>query len=199
MKIYFHFSTKILANTYLIGNEETREAIIIDPGKITNKIVEQIENNQFKLRAVLITHNSRRSEGNGLKSVLRIYSPEVYAGDSELDGKKVNCLRGDGVISLAGFNINYYAIPGHAADSYMFKINNVIFIGASLSAGMTGKTANIYEAKILQKHLIDKLMNLSDDTVIMPAYGPPSSIGVERKLNSGLFVNIDINNRTVLL
>lgn len=191
MKIYFHFAPSVFANSYLIGNENTKEAVIIDPCKITNTLINQIEKNEFKLSAIFITRNHRRSNENGVKTILKIYKPAVYAGETVVDGVKTNALHGDGIIKTAGFTVKYFFIPGHASDSYMFQIENTVFIGASLSAGMMGKTSNIYAAKNLQTNLQEKLMSMPDATIIMPAYGPPSTVGLERKFNGGLFKILD--------
>ena len=43
MKVYFHLSIDGFSNCYVITNETTKEAIIIDPGVITKEIIEQIE------------------------------------------------------------------------------------------------------------------------------------------------------------
>ncbi len=186
MKIYLHFSPSTFANSYLIGNEETKEAIIIDPCKITDEFIQQIEYNEFKLVSVFITRNHTKSKQTGLKTILKIYSPEVYAFDRNIDDIETNVLRGDGVLQSAGLDVEYFSVPGHAPDSYMFKIENTVFIGASLSAGLMGKTQNIYAAKNLQMNLQKKLMSLPDDTVIMSAYGPPSRVALERQFNLGM-------------
>ena len=55
MKVYFHFNIDGFSNCYVVTNEKTMEALIIDPGKITKEILEQIENGPFDLTAVLIT------------------------------------------------------------------------------------------------------------------------------------------------
>ena len=57
MKIYFHLNTGGFSNTYIISNEETNEAILIDPGKLTEELIKRIEDNGLKLSAILITHN----------------------------------------------------------------------------------------------------------------------------------------------
>ena len=54
MKVYFHFNIDGFSNCYVVTNEKTMEALIIDPGKITKEILEQIENGPFDLTAVLI-------------------------------------------------------------------------------------------------------------------------------------------------
>ncbi|UTC65861.1 MULTISPECIES: MBL fold metallo-hydrolase [unclassified Treponema] len=188
MKVYLHFSPQLFANTYLIGNEKTKEALIIDPAKITEKIIQQIEKNKFDLKAVLLTHNFESPYETGLNTILKIYSPKVYAGSCFSENITINTLRGDGTIDLAGYSVRYFAIP---AQSSMFKIENLVFTGTSLSAGMIGQTTNVYAAKTLQDILKIKLMNLDDKLIIMPFYGPPTSVGIERKFNVSLFKDFE--------
>ena len=184
MKVYLHFSSQLFANTYLIGNEITKEAVIIDPAKITEKIIYQIERNKFNLKAVLLTHNLESPYETGLNTILKIYNPKVYAGSCFSENITVNTLRGDGTINLAGYPLKYFAIPAHSSYSYIFQLENMIFTGKSLSAGMIGQTSNMYAERTLRNILKTKLMSLDDNLIIMPFYGPPSSIGVERKFNA---------------
>ena len=60
MKIYFHLNIGGFSNCYIIENELTKEAIIIDPGKITDDIIKRIEDESYKLEGVFITHNQDR-------------------------------------------------------------------------------------------------------------------------------------------
>ncbi|UTY23590.1 MBL fold metallo-hydrolase [Treponema denticola] len=184
MKVYLHFSPQVFANTYLIGNEITKEAVIIDPAKITEKIINQIEKNEFALKAVLLTHNLENTYERGLKTILKIYNPKVYAGSCFSEDITINILRGDGCIDLAGYPVRYFAIPAHSSYSYMFQIENILFTGASISAGMIGQT---YVSKTLQNILKIKLTTMDDNLVVMPFYGPPSSVKLERKYNISIF------------
>ena len=56
MKIYPHYSHEGFVNSYLVGNEVSREALIIDPGKITGEVISHIEKNGYTLSGVCITH-----------------------------------------------------------------------------------------------------------------------------------------------
>ena len=49
MKIYFHLNLEGYSNCYIIANPELKEAIIVDPGKITKEIIQNIENEQFEM------------------------------------------------------------------------------------------------------------------------------------------------------
>ena len=153
MKVYLHFSPQLFTNTYLIGNEITKEAVIIDPAKITEKMIYQIERNKFNLKAVLLTHNLESPYEMGLNTILKVYNPKVYAGSCFSENITVNTLRGDGSIDLAGYPVKYFAIPAHSSYSYMFQIENVVFTGTSLSAGMIGQTSNMYAERTLRNIL----------------------------------------------
>ena len=69
MKIYPHYSHEGFVNSYLVGNEVSREALIIDPGKITDEVIGHIEKNGYTLSGVCITHNHIRHYGYGLPTL----------------------------------------------------------------------------------------------------------------------------------
>jgi glyoxylase-like metal-dependent hydrolase (beta-lactamase superfamily II) len=183
MKIYYHYSKDGFSNGYLVGNEKTGEAVIIDPGVMNKELLDHIEQNHFKLDAVLVTHN-HESHHRGLRPLLRIYSPRVYAADTELKGRKTVLLQGDGTFAAAGFAIRYFAVPGHSPDSLMFQIENVLFTGDALSAGRLGTTNNMYGKRNLLTHLKNKLLSQNDEIIIMSGHGPPSTVGAERLFNA---------------
>ena len=185
MKIYYHLNPEGFSNCYVVANEKTKEAIIIDPGILNEEIIEQIESNSFKLTSVLITHN-HGSHVDGLKTLLKIYSPKIYAADWEIAGKQTCVLNGDGKIRLAGMNVQYMTLPGHTADSMIYKIGNVIFSGDAISAGMIGNTNSSYSTHILKRNINEKILSQQHNTVLMPGHGPPTSVGAERSFNKDL-------------
>lgn len=185
MKIYFHYSPDGFSNGYLIGNEKTKEAIIVDPGVMDRQLLDHIEKNELNIDGVLITHN-HETHIKGLQTLLRIYTPKVYSADAELKGIKTVLLQGDGTFVAAGFAVRYFAAPGHSPDSLMYQIEHVIFTGDALSAGRLGVTNNAYGKRNLLTHLRNKLLNQNDDILLMSGHGPPSTIGAERLFNSEL-------------
>lgn len=185
MKIYFHLNLEGFSNCYIVANPERKEAIIIDPGKITKQIIEQIECNQYKLSAVLITHN-HGSHARGLETLCKIYTPKIYAADYEVAGPDTIVLKGDGVIKIAGLNVGYMSTPGHSPDSMCYKIGRVIFTGDSLTAGKIGDTNNLYAKRTLISNVQTKILSQQEDIVLMPGHGPPSSIESEKLFNLDL-------------
>lgn len=182
MKVYFHLNIDSFTNTYLVANEKTNEAMLIDPGKITSDIIELIESNNFKLSGILITHN-HESHTAGLKTLEKIYTTRIFAADFEIYDKKTTVLAGDGKLKIAGLTVQYLSLPGHTADSIIFKIGNIIFTGDSLSAGELGTTNSSYSNHILHANIESKILSQVDNTVLMPGHGPPTTVGAEKKFN----------------
>jgi glyoxylase-like metal-dependent hydrolase (beta-lactamase superfamily II) len=181
MKIYFHLNIDSFANCYLVTNEETKEALIIDPCKISPDILNQIEDGPYMLTAVLVTHN-HSGHLRGMDTLRKIYSPKVYAADYEVAGSNTIILKDSGIIQEAGFNIGFVSVPGHSFDSICYKIAHVLFTGDVLTAGLIGNTDSNYAKRTLVSNIETKLCR-EEDYIVMPGHGPPTSIGAEKKFN----------------
>lgn len=185
MKIYFHLNLEGFSNCYVIVNEESREALIVDPGQITTEIINHIEIGGYKLAGVLISHN-HGSHVAGLETLRKIYNPKVYAADWEVAQNDTYVLKDDGIIQAAGLDVEYFSLPGHTNDSMAFKIGNVLFTGDSLSACKIGGANSKFSERNLIKNIEQKILSQTDDTVIMPGHGPPTTVGTERAFNPKL-------------
>ena len=89
MRLYSYINIMItgFSNTYIVANEKLNEAIIIDPGKITPRIIEKLESKNFKIQGILITHN-HETHVQGLRTLNKIYSTNIYAADYEIGETK---------------------------------------------------------------------------------------------------------------
>lgn len=183
MKIYFHLNAGGFSNCYVVVNEKTSEAIIIDPGKITEEIISQLEEKHLDLVAVLITHN-HGSHVHGLKTLQKIYSPKIYAADWEVAQNNTTVLSGDGKITIAKMVVKYMSVPGHTSDSIVFEIGNVLFTGDVLAAGEIGSTNSSYSEFILKSNLEQKIFSQQDSTVVMPGHGPPTTLEAVKMFNT---------------
>jgi hydroxyacylglutathione hydrolase len=185
MKIYQHYSIYGFSNAYIVGNEETKTALIIDPADVTTTMIDQIEHNNYRLTAILVTHNHVHHI-RGLITLMRIYSPVVYASNARLMGVLCQKVRDRDVFSEAGFSIDAIAVPGHSQDSIVYKIETSLFTGDALHAGVIGKTTSSFNAQALIERIKKKILVFPDDTLLFPGHGPPSTVGSEKKFNLGL-------------
>lgn len=181
MKIYYHYNAGGFSNCYIVANEKTNEAIIIDPGKVTDDIISQIENNNLTLSAILVTHN-HGSHVHGLNTLRKIYTPKIYAADWEVAKDDTTVLSNDGVIKIAKFEVKYMTLPGHTSDSVVYKIGNALFTGDVIGAGNTGSTSSSYSRFILETNIKNKIFSLDDGTVIFPGHGPLSTLEALKKV-----------------
>lgn len=186
MKIYFHLNIEGFSNCYVIVNEITKEAIIVDPGIINQHIIQNIEDGGYTLAGVLITHN-HGSHVHGLKVLRKIYTPQIYAADWEVAGEETFVLKDEGIIQIAGLSVGYMSVPGHTPDSMVYKIGSVLFTGDVISAGRIGSSNNKFSEKALIKNIQQKILSQQDDTILMPGHGPPTTVGAEK------LCNVDIN------
>ena len=181
MKIYFHINEGGFSNCYLVVNEISNQAIIIDPGKITKEMIARIEDNHLNLAAVLITHN-HGSHADGLKTLRKIYSPKVFAADWTVAANDTTVITGDGTTQIEGMQVNYLSIPGHTADSVVYSIGSILFTGDVLLSGEIGKTNSSYSEYILRSNIEHKIFSQLDSTILMPGHGPPTTLGAAKAI-----------------
>ena len=185
MKLYFHYCSFRFSNCYVLGADDSPDAIIIDPGSINEQLLEFIEKDNLNLRAALVTHN-HIGHVHGLKTLLRIYPVEIFAiNRSVLDNETTPVKDGD-KIGIGPFSVEVISIPGHSADSAVFRIENLLFTGDALTTGLVGTTASSYGAATQISKLRSRLFSLPGDYTILPGHGPPSTLEAERRYNIGI-------------
>ena len=195
MKLYFHYCAAGFSNCYILGttpSEELlletlpKEAIIIDPGIMDPGLLSLLEDNNFILTGVLITHDHPHHV-RGLKTIMKIYDTDIYAMNPIVSGYRTNLVREGEVLNIGPFKVEVFSIPGHSSDSAIFKVDRLLFTGDSMSAGFMGSTASSYSAATQVSALRKKIFSLPGDYSVFPGHGPPSSLEAERRFN------LDIN------
>jgi glyoxylase-like metal-dependent hydrolase (beta-lactamase superfamily II) len=198
MKLFFHYCSYGFSNSYVLGAEKNMEssadAIIIDPGSMDKQILEYIESNNLNLRAVLITHD-HLGHVHGLRTLLRIYRTEIFAINRIILDKKVTPVRDGDRMVLGPFTVEVISIPGHSADSAVYRIGNLLFTGDVLTSGLVGSTASSYGAATQVSKLRSRLLSLPGDYTVLPGHGPPSTLDAERRFNVGIIKYHEMNAR----
>lgn len=184
MTVFFHYSLHGFANVYLVGNDTTMEAAIVDPAAFTLGLLNFIEDKGYVVKAVLITHNHPHHV-DGLRTLLRIYDAAVYSSNATIGDVPCRMVRDAEVFTVCGLEVQALSVPGHSADSMAYLFDKIVFTGDALHAGLIGKTMSQYGNKLLKEQLSKKVLSLSDDCLVLPGHGPPSSIGAEKLYNLG--------------
>jgi len=103
-----------------------------------------------------------------------------------MDQKTTRIKDGDKLI-VGGFTIDVISIPGHSADSVVYKIGDLLFTGDVLTAGLVGSTASAYGAATQMNKLRSRLLSLPGNYVVLPGHGPPTTLEAERRYNVDIF------------
>jgi len=172
--------------TYLIWDDVTKEAAVIDPSWDLEKVFKEAQARSLKIRYILNTH-THYDHCSGNDYVKKKTGAEAIGGR----GAKIKLDKvvydGDH-IPLGHSNIKVISTPGHSPDSTCYLFEGNLFTGDTLFVGECGRTdLPGGSAEDLYESLFNKILKLDDNIKVYPGhdYGPlPSStIGYERKTN----------------
>ena len=181
MRLFPHFSFLDFSNSYLIGPDQGGVAVLIDPGIFDAGLLRLIEDNNYYVRYVLVTH-AHGSHTRGLKTLLKIYDAQIFAFNPLIQNFPTVEVREGKQQHIGEFLFEIIETPGHSDDSLCFKLNQFLFTGDTLTAGSMSKNLG-YAKDTLISTIKKKLLTLDADTLIFPGHGPPSRIAIEREFN----------------
>jgi len=190
MKIFVHYCTYGFSNCYILGTDiddkdAPRDAVVVDPGSMETPQLDFIEKNDYKLRGILITHD-HLNHVHGLRTLMRIYDARIYAVNPVVQSHKAAVIRDGDVLNLGNITITVITVPGHSPDSAVYRINQTLFTGDTITAGLLGTTISSYGRTKQMDGLRSKVLSLPGNLVILPGHGPPSSLDAERRHNIGI-------------
>ncbi len=193
----------IMANCYILGCEETREAVVIDPGDEAERILMSLAEEKLNLKYIINTHGHFDHVGANreLKAATNA-DILIHAKDEPMLAQLANAARGfglDGVensppadrtiddgdkITFGNITLNVIHMPGHSQGGVALYTDAIVFVGDSLFAGSIGRTdlpgGDYY---ILISSIKDKLFQLPDETVVYTGHGPRTTIKQEKMAN----------------
>ena len=172
--------------TYILEDEETSEAIVIDPSWDLQDVLQIIERNNLKIKYIVNTHyhfdhtigNEAMSKATGAKI--------IQHKDSTLK-HDITVSNGD-KIKFGNSELTVFHTPGHSKDSICLVGNGKIFSGDTLFVGNCGRIdLPGGSARDLYHSLFDVISNMDDTLELYTGhnYGqsPISTIGKEKKTN----------------
>ena len=188
----------LATNCYIVTDESAGETCIIDPGADPSRIKKVLGKENLSPKFIINTHgHGDHIAANGAFDI-PIYIHRLdgdFLGDPDrnlsrvfmfgITSPKAARLLEDGdVVTVGSIGLEVMHTPGHTPGSISLKGGGVVFTGDALFAGSIGRTDFEYgDEEALITSIKRKLLTLSDDTVVYPGHGGPSTIGEERRSN----------------
>ena len=193
-------------NCTILGDPETGEAIVIDPGDEAQKVLKRLAAHGLKPKAILITHthldhvggNHEVREKTGARVMLHERDLPLYDNlgmqaqfigmDAPVRGKVDEYIHQGDVMPFGakGDSIQVLHTPGHTPGSCSFFLGsqNLLFSGDTLFSGSVGRTdlwGGDFDTEL--RSIREKLLPLPDKTRVIAGHGPETTIAEERRSN----------------
>jgi hydroxyacylglutathione hydrolase len=194
-------------NCSILGDEISREAIVVDPGDEISRIMALLRQHSLTVKQIIITHAHIDHIAGAAKlkqltgapilynqndlplvkmmdiqaSWLGIGTPEVHPPDDTLDDGKL--------IAIAGLTGSILHTPGHTEGSVCLYLpgQSLLLAGDTLFHGSIGRTdLPGGNTRKLLTSIHERLLTLPDEVTVIPGHGSRTNIGQERESNQFL-------------
>ncbi|OGC11664.1 hypothetical protein A3K48_04110 [candidate division WOR-1 bacterium RIFOXYA12_FULL_52_29] len=179
----------ISANCYVVWDEPTKEALIIDPGDDSGSIIKIIAANQLSVKAIVNTHghfdhvgsNGELKQATGAKlmqhpldaKMARLTDPTM-ADEMLEDG---------GSVTIGQSHFKVIHTPGHSPGGICLynEEEKVLFSGDTLFLGTYGRVDLPNSSAPAMAASLKRLFALPPETIVCPGHGRPTTIGDAKK------------------
>ena len=203
LKIKKFLVGEIKTNVYLVFNEETKKAFLVDCANPIDEYTQFIKENSLKIEFVVLTHG-HYDHIDGLNKFLTEFDVPFYISEKEehmlinpLDNgslimgksvvvnKKAEFKKDGEKIEFGNKELEIIETAGHSQGGICIKLENWLFSGDTLFYRTIGRTDFPYaNTEQLLVSIRKKLFVLDDGIKVFPGHGRETSIGDEKQNNS---------------
>ena len=180
-------------NCYILADEKTKAAAIIDPGDTVPEIKELVKKDNLDVRAIFLTHGHYDHVG-GVAALRKKYKdipvylpPEDAGKDTELMPTRaldpVTLWRDGDVVMVGELQVEVLHTPGHSAGSVTLRCQDVLFTGDTLFTQSVGRTDFPGGSQEALMASLKRLGELEGDYQVLPGHDTFTSLDQERQGN----------------
>jgi hydroxyacylglutathione hydrolase len=191
-------------NCYILGDEKTKEAVVIDPGGDEDEILYALNHEGLNLKLIIDTHghfdhvdaNQPLKEATGAQIAIHEADAASLSRPSQealfFTGNRVRTSQADlllkegDILTFGDYRLKVLHTPGHTPGGISLLMENhpYVYVGDLLFAGSIGRTdfpGGSFEDLI--NAVKTKIFPLGDHYTVYPGHGPVTTVGQERKYN----------------
>lgn len=174
--------------TYLIGDEATKTALVIDPAADVEPIIQEAQEAGLIIKTILNTHGHfDHTAGNAMLKYRTDAQIVLHKADAFLYGDADRLLDQETVFDSGELHFRVIHTPGHTPGGICLYAEDNLFTGDTLFVGDSGRTDLAGGDRNLLAKSLRSLMTLPEKTIVWPGhdYGPTpaSTIGWEKRNN----------------
>jgi glyoxylase-like metal-dependent hydrolase (beta-lactamase superfamily II) len=195
-------------NGFLVGCEDTREGVVIDPGDEVDQLIAAAESHQLKIRYILLTH-AHLDHISGVTQAKQAFDAPVMLHRDDLFLYEAAPEQGrmfgftvspqpepdsfyepQQVIPFGRLEARVHHTPGHCPGGVCLEIGTAgvpgtkLFVGDTLFAGSIGRTdLPGGDLSTLMKSIRQVLFKFPDESEVYSGHGPVTTIGEEKRTN----------------
>lgn len=190
MKLTALTAGSIGTNCYMVYQEDTRAAVVIDPGDEAVLVAARIDALGLNVKAVLLTHGHFDHSGEAAKIAKKTGAAVwMHPADRKLPSwllhglPKTRDLSDGEELDFDGLRLRVIHTPGHTPGSVCFRCGDMLFAGDTLFAGSCGRTDLPGGSWQDMAASLRRLAKLDGDCAVYPGHGEATTLAVERKTN----------------
>jgi glyoxylase-like metal-dependent hydrolase (beta-lactamase superfamily II) len=189
-------------NCYIVGDETTRETMVIDPGGDARAILDTLRHGRLTPSAIVATHAhfdhllALEEVRQQTRAPFFLHADEAPALANASLGARLfgfvfgqpapadRLLRDGDQVRVGALALKVLHTPGHSPGGICLAYDNGVFVGDTLFQGGIGRTdLPGGDYAMLMRSIRDKLLMLPDETRVYPGHGDATTIGEERQRN----------------
>jgi len=203
----------LMVNTYIVGDEATKEAVVFDPGGDVDSILEAVNEDSLKVKYIINTHAHFDHVGGNKELQDKTGAPilihEVESKELEVVNSRASMFGCSAInsnasefpnegdeIQLGSITFKVIDLRGHshAGQGFVFdgefemqggkEKRKAVICGDALFAGSIGRTDFPGgNLDLLLENIRTKIFTLPDDTLVFSGHGPVTTVGSEKQHN----------------